>query len=537
VIKLLVVEDVPRQRRAIINSVQWKEINIEIIGEAENGVEALSYIESFKPDIVLTDIEMPRMGGIEFAQRLKDIYPDIKVIFLTSHSDFEYARRAINLDVYNYISKPVNCEELLGVMESAAELCLREKDKLMQEQKLKSQLEESLPALREKFFRELIFGVYTREDDAWSKIKFLNLSLSKGAYCVAIFEIDDFEMVTDNMTEENRQIVILQMINAVKESFINNKSCVFIDILGPKFVILLQLDTNAELDEKEGIYNYFNAIHSTVREQLKYNISLGISKISSEISSVPRLYNQAKKALKAKFSLGKSSMIMYEDFNYNEDIQLKVDAIHSNLKAVLNSGDKTQIDKFIDDVFSNVEGNKFISQTVIQNLCFAIINYSELALIEMNDNFDNVFAKGRFSWQKVTQFETVTHLKLWIKDVLYKVCEYISGKNNTKNKKIIDHIKMLISTKYFEELTVQDIAGEVYLSPNYVNLIFKSDTGFTIPDYITQYRISKAKALLEDQEIKVYEVGEMVGYKNKSHFTQLFKQITGMTPNEFRKKV
>lgn len=534
---IVIVDDIRREREGIISSVDWDLLGVKVVGQADNGVNALQVIQEKDPDMVLTDIQMPLMDGIELARQIKNVNPDIKIIFLTSHSDFEYAKMAIDLDIHSYIMKPVNGAEISSAVKKAVELCKSEKSSREEVERFRNQLKESLPALKDKVFRDLLSGVYKKEEEIWAKLQFLGTEITQGEYCISIIEVDDYEMLSESMTEEEKCIFDLRASEAASVAIENSDSCMLISVSGARYVLLCKIYTKTVKNRVQDALEQLEKVRTDFNRKLGIGSSLGISSIGSELIMVPKLYNQALQALKYKFLRGKNEVLIFEELDYSEDIRIKMDAIRSDLKAILHSGCREEVDQFIEVLFESFKGDKYISNRYIQNLCFSILNYSELSLLEINESLQSVFGEDIFPWQKLVRFETILDIKQWMKNILHFIADYISSKNNSRNRKLVEQIITIINEAYAQELTVSDIASRIFLSSNYANFIFKNETGMTIPDYITTFRINKAKELLKDPAVKIYEVSEHVGYRNKSYFTQLFKEMTGMTPNEYRRKV
>jgi two-component system response regulator YesN len=207
-LKMIIADDEFIVRDGLSSIIPWNEYGIEVIAEAADGQEAYELCMQLKPDILFTDIRMPLMDGLEVAMKLKETESDIRIIIISGVQDFNYAKIALNINAEGYILKPVKLDELKDVVKKVAGSILEERGKAVELQNLKDQLYENMPAVREKFLRNLISGLYQEEQFIQSKLDYFNIPLKPDeGVTVAVLQIDDFGRMTDGSPEEDRQLL------------------------------------------------------------------------------------------------------------------------------------------------------------------------------------------------------------------------------------------------------------------------------------------------------------------------------------------
>ena len=211
------------------------------------------------------------------------------------------------------------------------------------------------------------------------------------------------------------------------------------------------------------------------------------------------------------------------------DIDLQ--ELQKNVIAVLSGGKAEEIKHFIDLYIGEDQAN--YSENYVKRFIYSLINLLELRLLDLNLDLNNIISRKDL-WAKLSRFETIVDIKQWIANIILLICNEVNSQQYTKNFKITSAIKEYIAENYQKHLTIDTIAENIHFSGTHANNIFKSETGKTILEHLTEFRMEKAKELLKQPDSKIYVVAQEVGYINKSHFCMLFKQYTGLMPNEFK---
>ncbi|CAM4343119.1 YesN/AraC family two-component response regulator [Paenibacillus endophyticus] len=561
--KLIIVDDNKYERMGIKQAVDWGALEIEVVGTFANGAEALAGVGELHPDLIVTDIAMPMMNGIALAERVRDQYPDIKMIFTSCHSDFEFAKSAVNLGVYGYVLKPIISGELESAVRSVlGEMTERERRERERAGMLR-QLEGMLPLVQEQFFKELLLGNFRDERDISERIGFLHVSVPDNS-SFAVLALDVREKEEPTSGEPSRSVVdtyyqsytIKKAVNALErgaalgavsgesdgaprpDSDSKRQGLVFaypVQIAGDSFAVLL-------FGESEQFLQTTVNLHLMITERLDRSVTIGISEASSSLSAMAELYRQARQAALTTFYEGSSPIIVYSEIVDRAerspfDAMPGLESLYGDVKVLLSYGGEEVIDEFLDKYMS-LPGGGVPHESYVKVFSYLTLNLVNVLLEEANKSLKELLGEESADWSyfNVPAPAPAKEARVWLRRIFATLREALAERNPTKNQKVIDQIRDIIGQRYGEALTIEDISKSVYLSGRHANHIFKKETGQTIFDYLIDYRIGIAKGLLKEQDSKVAVVAEAVGYVNTSYFCLAFKKNVGMTPAEYKNK-
>ncbi|WP_162463016.1 response regulator transcription factor [Paenibacillus psychroresistens] len=544
--RLFIVDDNKYERTGIKNSIDWTALGIEVVGVFANGAEAIAQIEILQPHIVITDIAMPVMNGIEMSEHIKKSNPDIKIIFISCHSDFEFARSAVDLGIYGYVLKPILSDELVNAIQKLLNEFAVQNSQQVEKARMMKQLEEMLPLVQEQFLKELLLGDYRNKEEIVQRIAFLKLPIEENAniYVISI-KANDMEKSLDNQSVANSYLISYSFKGIIRSFETEQRKIYPVQISGNEFVAIAFdsfnrfTSSNQSFDQQESIINASVEINMEISRRLNLNTTMGISKCSSELSDIALLYKQSQKAVNTRFYSGSNPIIIFEEIEDHSDIPFEempnLQAVYQDVKALMSFGNDKDIQDFIDK-YLNAEGFR-TNENYIKGFSFLIVNLTGIILMEANHTFKDIYGDDIMIWEKLSQMDTKADVVQWIHHVFMKIKEHLIELNPTKNVKMVETIKEIIKSKYQEQIKIEDISKSVFLSGRHANALFKKETGKTIFDYIIQIRIEMAKKLLKETDSKVAAIAEIVGYLNTSYFCLAFKKNVGMTPAEYKSKV
>lgn len=319
--KLVVIEDEAIVRKNIIKKVEWGKYGFEVVGEGENGREALEVIENTNPNVVITDIEMPFLNGIELSSIIREKYPNIKIVFLTGFNEFKYAQKAIELDVIEYVLKPVSAE-------SMADILAKIKNKLDEEVSQKKNIEalrehylRSIPVMRADFLSTLISRKQQNEE-ILSKAEYYDINLKGNIFAVSAISIDKNTVDEEKFSDEDYELIRFAVLNTAEE--ILNKYSLGFAFSHDNYIVVISFSLE---NSREGFLNkLFNAldeIRSNINDYLKFTITIGIGSICTEVSNISESFKSALSALDYRFTIGNNRLIYIEDLepqNFNKII-------------------------------------------------------------------------------------------------------------------------------------------------------------------------------------------------------------------------
>lgn len=533
--KLVIVDDEPTVRNGLSVLFDWEAYGIEVVGQADDGDTGLELIARLEPDIVLTDVKMPSMDGISMSQEIQTRLPGTQIIFISGHNDVDFLKSAMQVHAVDYIFKPVKLPELEKVVERVVQHLQSEEKERRLVKEMQVKLTQSMPLLREKFLMSLIRDGVQSTKVPQGKMKFLSLDLPpEAAYIVLLVAIDDKGDVLDTRSERDKQLLSYSVLNIVQELMdLYGKGYAFENRTG-EYVAILMLDERWEGRETK-LFALSGEIRDNLSRWLKISVTIGVGEEVQGIGRLPLSFKRAREAADQKWYLGKNRIITIDSLEAGEEALNRFDTEQSErLRSALNAGDQRRLEKELDDIFLPLVQNRKDGFRYGRNIAMQLIPLSGRILLDLhilNKEWDN---KEKNALDQLFRLETMADLRSFVASYLGEICDWVQEKRTGRTGNVIESIRTYIGQHYAENLTIADIAGNVYLSQTYVSLLFKQETGETIYEYLMKVRIEKAKELLRDPHVKFYEVCQAVGYTDPSYFSKLFKKMTGFTPSAYR---
>lgn len=531
-LNMLIVDDNNRDCRVLQQILPWEEYGIQVTGVARDGVEALEILRRQPQDIVITDISMPRMNGLELAKELEIVAPLTYVIFISCYSDFEYAKQAVNLNVFGYINKPLNRDELNDIAVRVANDCHTRKRKEENLLGMQRQLQSTLPMAQEEFLRRVLLGNIPDKLTITKNARFISFPVDHTMnYQVAVLRIEA------GNEEENLQKQHYLM-DSLKQ-WVASRS----EIFGTQYLIrltqiwyaLVRFDFGKDVQEcGNRTLEMVSKLIEYGTEECRAKMTAGISKTISSIDKLHELYEQSVAAFNSKFYTLELPIVLYEnteEIEKSEPPSFSEMAWNSEIWDVIESGSKEGVEQFADRYFS-AEGKRF-SSSFYRQRAVALVGRLFVILTEQSFSLEDIHC-GSDVMKKINDFHTIYEMNSWVRELLMATVSLVHGENASRDEKLVMAIKKMIHMRYMEQITVEEISKCVYYSSKQANSIFRRVTGITIFDYLVEYRIEIAKKLLRDPGNRIYWIAEQVGYQNKSHFALVFKKVTGLTPIDYR---
>lgn len=528
--KAIIIDDEEYIIDGLKRHIDWSGLGVTIIDTAVNGKDGLDKIRIHNPDIVMTDIKMPLMDGLEMISQAKKEGYNPKVLIITGHDEFNYAKEGIKLGVNDYILKPSMPEEIVLVLNKVIRACQDEKAREIQFQNLREKINESIPVLQEKLVEELLEGIVVSEREFIDRTEFLGLNLNNKLYQAITLHIEYFKDFLEDNNEEYRQLVKLAILNKardylkVERTYLNFK----------KKNAHLLLVSDKEVKESEKLINEIMLkIIDECKDEFSISLSIGVGQQFDKFSDIKHSFDQSTECLKYKTQFGEGKVIFYEDILFT-NLTVPVLNLYNREDLIdgLKSRDATLVNKCVDDMFIKVEEQKYIKIEYLKVILIEMLGIVSLTLFQIGENKE-VTSFGSAIFNSIEDLETVEEIEACLKEAFTGILSIISNKSNQRCNRVVEQIVDFIKENYNKEISLDDISKRIYLTPNYLSNIFSNGMGESFTKYLARYRIEKAKELLESGKYKIYELCEMVGYKNVDYFRKVFKEFTGRSPSEF----
>lgn len=531
--KVLIIDDEYYFREALKVSFPWEGCNLTICGEAKNGIEGLERVRALNPDIVLADINMPLMDGLEFVQKAKEINNNIKIIIISGYSEFEYARQALTLGVYNYILKPVSNEELYNALQDVIKLIQKERKIKVEMNELKRNVSKNLPVLKGQFLNELIKGNDSLSNEIiLNKIKNLGINLLLGVYIVVVLEIDSEDY--SDWSYNEKHLWNYGVINIVEELLGNDFAYEICMDSGDRICILLSFETLGNVTT-EKLNRILENILDAVKIYLRFTVTIGVGNYCKMVKEIAISYNEALYALRNKLVLGKNLIIHHQSVSEIGFVGNFFQAEHRiQLLANMRLGSLEDVKHIIEYLFEEVK-EKNIEPEVLLVIAVEMVTPCLEFVAENNMKFDLVshtYFKNLF--ENIKAKKTIEDIKKYIIEIYTTIIEYVNQNKSDKSSKTVEVVVNYIAENYSNcELTIDLISKAVYMNYTYLCFLFKKHMNMTLNEYITQYRMNKAIEMMEQGDVYVTEVAYAIGFSNVNYFGKCFKKEFGMTPSKY----
>lgn len=527
--RIMIADDEKWVRATIKSLIPFEKLGMELMCEAANGIEALELCRSGMPDILLTDIMMPGLTGLDLIKELKECAPNLKIAIISGYSDFEYAKTAMKYGINDYLLKPVDEAELIQVLEKFKHaLCEqeRQKDAKLRE---KEAYRRALPVMCEAFLNRVVSGNYLTAEGIRSELSKYGVSLPGQYFSIAVISPDDVHAF-DSRENSNYFKTIVKRV--MKKAL---KAVSFTNPANSRAVIsIFSLDCK----DNGSFMPAFEMIARLVNRRFDTTVSAGISAPTRQLGMLPQLYVQALTALDARFFKNPRGIHHYTASGFSEDVPVQLTEELLN-KIVLNlklSNIQTAF-SYIDNVASTFRQHGNIKPELVREFFWQLVQ-SIISMLNIQIPFirHESMLTGEHPYERIRSALFLAQLEGYTRDVLQNIFDFYHDRNPVNNANLVENAKRVIETNYFGDISLEQVAKHVHLSPAYLSELFKKETGMSFIDYKTIVRMENAKKLLNSTSLNIYDISSKVGYSDPKYFSKLFKKITGKTVYEYRKE-
>lgn len=516
--KLMLIDDEPRMGRRLAKIIGDSDLPVQIVGTFVNSLEGLEQARVILPDIIITDICMPQMNGIEFATEIKSFIPECQIIFISAYSDKEYLKAAISLRAIRYVEKPFVNEDILEAVQltiASAEEYYHRLHILEQNQHLKV---EQGKAFRRRAALELLTS--GTDSAFWEDVHTFYPEFEKrGKYFTFICKVSSQELPEE-------------LISELKDGI---DSCFPVCLSAQKDARILVVHVGTDILKQQGLVSYFFEKMQNKFLQ-KAGLFVAVGRIVTGMENIYCSYMDAVICLKRLFFLGYNRISFFEPSD--EEIGTTFECEDAGLQKFQEALEKDRFQDAADIVMHQYHKMRDplckYEINSIKNVYYRLFN--TLYLVCNHRGAENVFdGDNDLIWEKISKKDTIFALQEYLEEKLAAFRQVFMEKS--KESRIILRIKQYVEEHYREyDLSVNQMAEDLCFTPAYLCRIFKKETGNTINAYITDFRILKSKKLLKERNIKLYEISGKVGYTDQNYFSRQFKKREGITPSEFREK-
>ncbi|MFB3164319.1 response regulator [Neobacillus sp. 179-J 1A1 HS] len=530
--KVMLVDDDYPVIELLSETIEWENLGLMLQSTHENGAAAFEKALNEMPDLLITDIGMPKMNGIELTKRLKELNPHLQVVILSCHSEFEFAKQALRLQVQDYLVKDMfNPEDLCQVIKKIVDTLEKQKKKDVKQVQLQQLLDKNKNSMRERFIKKTINQVSVDEREWLNEAESLGLQLDRTTYTASMAMILDYNVEKERYLSED--ILTFAIQNIFSDIIKDSKSEAVFFSIGSKEFILCFPDPlkrkKGSFDEKQ---ECIKKIQYALTKYFNMNISFMIGESFSSFTELRHELILLKSAKHQQFYMSPGTIHKREVVQpENDDLFSKYDEASSDFRELMVVKDEGMITPIVTKWISFIEEKKFHPELVKEWMLKLLLDF-KVKLQALQLFRSEYIVEGLHN--KIISSNYLCELRVLLIEFFKSLLKRSQAAySQTKRKEILDAIGY-VSRNLEKRISLEEVSSYLFINQSYFSRLFKKEVGENFVEFVTKMKISRAKELLEQTTDSVGKICERLGYDNQSYFIKLFKTHVGVTPIEFR---
>ena len=540
-VKLFLCEDEIVMRDGIKKHINWEKEGIEFVGEAADGELAYPMILEQKPDILITDIKMPFMDGLELSELVKKELPETRIIILSGYDEFTYAQKAVSIGVEEYLLKPISPGKLKESLRSIVEKIEEERSYTESEKEWMAEEEsERTEVMKHRLFESLIMHDISTSD-VLDKSKVLGINLTAKAYMMTLIYIAVSGLSADSFSETKNGIR-----KGFYSLFTDDDRLILFDRGVDGFALLAMGDSDKTVLDRTN--STIARIRDIFKEYEDVTYFAGVGIPVNRLSEIRNTYNEANKALANRFLMDPDNVVYAyesgtgrdthaEPGRLNIDTFIDTESPHKAIESFLRTGTMDEAIPLLDSIFATIGEQNVKSYIFLNYLTMDIYFAMARFLKEISADSGAIDRECGDINAFISQMRSADETREYLGRYLVKVVEARDGRSAKKYSRLLRNAIDYIDNNYAnEDMSLNTVASSVNISPNHFSTVFSQEIGKTFIEYLTQKRMEKAKELLMTTDMRSSEIAYAVGYRDPHYFSYMFKKTQGMTSREYRSR-
>ncbi|MFD0714562.1 response regulator [Paenibacillus sp. GCM10027626] len=527
-LNVMIVDDETTHIQGLIRHIRWRELGYEPPITAESGEEALAVLEHTPIDVLISDVSMPGMTGIELVARFKAHNPHIQSLMISGYNEFDFVQDAMHAGALAYVLKPLKTEEVEDKLTAFRATLDRNGQMTAQMEALHAKVSDSVELVKERFAADLLEGTTGDSGTVASWRRLLDLPEADHGVRVIILGL---ELAPGRAHEAETYAASRLEFHLAVRALMNDCADLYVARAGDGRAAAVQLNPAPETASL--LENRLCLFRRAAKAQFGISVTICGSRRGSSWFEAHKLYKEAKLAATKVRLSGEENRQQHKDWldqSNDQDIRLRGKLI-PEIVQLTEIGEMTQAADLLNDVFDSIIPQEHDALSEV--LSFGIELLIELTRRQQAGGASDGNGQMRL-WRQLLACRSANEAKAVIVAHLAVFAPPWQGDRAHRPHQLILKIARFIETNLHESLTVKQIADLHYMNASYLSVLFKKETGQTISDFVQTMRMDKAKELLQDPSIKIYEVAEQIGFQNTAYFTHLFKKLVGCTPKNYR---
>ncbi|MGG1519353.1 response regulator [Paenibacillus oryzisoli] len=523
--RLIIVDDEEHIREGLCDLVNWDSLGFQVIAKLEDGKQALEWLQKTDVDVILTDINMTFISGLELAKYVYEQYPATKVVLISGFKEFEFAKQAIAYNVVNYLLKPTKLSQIVSVFQELKLKLDKEKEDRERIAMVMKQNNELLPTIRKQLFHDLSTGRLIDQQEAENLLRLTGVHATTQNNRCALLRLSCL-LAEAQQEDPNEHIPAEAIENLVKSE---HDGVLYIPLnwsSGQLYIFALDLQADRDGGAfREAVLVHMRTAAARLASLLSVEAAGGIVRDFDHLNAMMQA-SQTHHPIQDNLLEHNPTEISIRDLPYLADL-------HKQFHTFVHAGNFSVLPDLYDQLL-----NAFIQESmpehVAKNMLIELFSSICGKLNELGSPIGKITDKP-FRYEAILRMNGYPHLLEWGCALLKEIADYMEARSSSEPS-VVQKAKEYVHLQFDKDISLESAASYVYLSADYFGRIFKQHTGSSFTDYVTETRIHKAMQYLQDPQYKIYEIGDLVGYKNTKYFFKLFKKLTGYTPTEYRRK-
>lgn len=547
--RVLLADDEADVREGLLAEIDWEACGFSVAGTAENGLEALELAERLQPDVVLTDIRMPFVDGLELVQRLQTELPLARAVILTGYDEFDYARQAVSLNVDEYLLKPftsASLSELLLGLKKKMDLQRAEREDA---HKLREHYRLSQPQLQAQFLSSLLYRQY-EERLICNRAEQYGLNLDGGGCSVSVVRLDspNAEPGQEQAAElaeagpvssgslsrsSDMELKLFAVLNVAEEIWATHNGR--LAFLHQDSIVLMDFGVGED-GWRERCQIALELLAKSVGFYFRMDVTIGTGLPKHSLSGIKEAYEEALLALDYRLVPGMDRLIFLQDLERRQSALLRFDELREqSLSRCLKVGTAEELSALLETIFGEIgEGHSYSAiQLYLMEVLTSVCRTAQSAEVELEE----LLGTGAGPYAELARQNGFAEARRWLEKLCSDLMTRIAGTRQHAYKDLVEEaIRFTRSRLHDPDLSIPVVCSHLHISTGYFCSLFKREVKLTFLQYVMQLRMELAQELLRTTELKAFEIAERIGFSEPNYFSFCFKKHTGATPKEYRSR-
>ncbi|MBN2983166.1 response regulator [Cohnella algarum] len=536
-LRVLIVDDEEWTRISIREQMDWAKLGMEIAGEARNGQAALEMIRENPPHLLITDIRMPVMDGIQLLERVHREFPHILCVMLSGYSEFEYAQKAVTYQAFDYVLKPIDEDQLERTLLRAAAKLKEDETRENSLIELHIKVNESGPLTKERLLTRLATEPGLNASQIRQTAAKAGLAELWPKMAVLVLQADNFAEIARTKYKSDAGLTSFVMLNLLEELLQPLGDGVVFRKYGQQneFVWIKGLD---EADDERELNELYAGIHSVMDKIERLNglrLIAGVGREFTDAADAVHSYEEAAEAVRNAGIVHEGRIVHTDEVSSRNQYYMYPDDKEKALLYYVENGYRRQVRDQVGMLFDEWKASVTIHPDSIRNTMHELTVSVRKLLKKYNAVLEQVLQPSEQAGIAWSELQSYDQMKQGLEAMLEAVMAFLGSAQKTGAKKAVGEIIHYIDKNYGREISLYGVAETFHLNPAYLSRMFKNEAGTTFNEYVSQVRMEAAARLLSEEQLKVNDISALVGYENVSYFLKKFKDYYGCTPSEYRK--